>query len=82
VLKALWGYLSDKLSIPVSALSKENVVDELCKRKVDEADTKEFMDILSVCEFARYAPSSDSHAMDQLYQRTITVISKFQETIK
>ena len=31
VLKALWGYISDKLNIPVSQLSKDNIEDELTK---------------------------------------------------
>lgn len=82
VLKALWGYLSDKLSIPVSNLSKENVSEVLQKHKVEDSEIAEFMDVLSVCEFARYAPSSDTHAMDSLYERAISIISKFQQNIK
>lgn len=82
VLKALWGYLSDKLSIPVSNLSKENVSEVLEKHKIVNEDVAEFMDVLSVCEFARYSPSADSHAMDSLYARAIAIISKFQQSIK
>lgn len=82
VLKALWGYLSDKLSIPVSSLSKENVSEVLEKHQIEKEDVTEFMDVLSVCEFARYSPSSDSHAMDSLYARAIAIISKFQQSIK
>ncbi len=81
VLRALWGYLSDKLSIPVSELSKDNISVVLTDRSVAEEDITEFMDVLSVCEFARYAPSSDSHAMDVLYDRAATIIGKFQDSI-
>ena len=82
VMKALWGYLSDKLTIPVSSLSKENVEMKLANRNVGESDISEFMDVLSVCEFERYSPLHDSEAMDDLYNRTINIISKFQHTIK
>lgn len=82
VMRALWGYLSDKLSIPVSNLSKDNVSEVLQKHKIEDLDIAEFMDVLSVCEFARYAPPSDTHAMDNLYERAISIISKFQQNIK
>ncbi|MGM9759997.1 MAG: BatD family protein, partial [Parabacteroides sp.] len=76
VLRALWGYLSDKLSIPQAALTKDNVEMELSKYGVDEELMKEFMDILNTCEFARYAPSETSDAMDKLYELTVDAIGK------
>ena len=82
VLRALWGYLSDKLSIPQSDLTKDNVEVELTKYGVDEALMKEFMDILNTCEFARYAPSQASDAMDKLYEQTVDAIGKMENTIK
>ncbi len=82
VLKALWGYLSDKLNIPVSSLTKDNVEAELTKYGVGEPLIKEFMDILNTCEFARYAPSQGSHEMDKLYDSTVSAIDKMESTIK
>ncbi|MDH6533380.1 protein BatD [Parabacteroides sp. 52] len=82
VLRALWGYLSDKLNIPQSALSKDNVETELSKYGVDEVLIREFMDILNTCEFARYAPSQASDAMDKLYELTVDAIGKMENTIK
>lgn len=82
VLRALWGYLSDKLSIPQSDLTKDNVEIELAKYGVDESLTNEFMDILNTCEFARYAPSQASDAMDKLYELTVDAIGKMENTIK
>lgn len=82
VLRALWGYLSDKLSIPQSDLTKDNVEMELSKYGVDETLTREFMDILNTCEFARYAPSQASDAMDKLYEQTADAIGKMENTIK
>lgn len=82
VLKALWGYLSDKLSISQSNLAKDNVEIELAKYGVDTSLIEEFMDILNTCEFARYAPSQASDAMDKLYRQTVDAIGKMENTIK
>ena len=79
---ALWGYLSDKLSIPQANLTKDNVETELAKYGVDDALIKEFMDILNTCEFARYAPAQASDAMDKLYEQTVDAIGKMENTIK
>ena len=53
VLKALWGYISDKLNIPVSQLSKDNIEDELTKYGVAPELIKDFIGTLNECEFAR-----------------------------
>lgn len=82
VLRALWGYLSDKLSIAQSNLTKDNVETELTKYGVDESLINEFMDILNTCEFARYAPAQASDAMDKLYELTVDAIGKMENTIK
>ncbi len=82
VMKALWNYLSDKLSIPVSALTKENVSDELAKRSVDTELIKSVIDILNTCEFARYAPMNGQQEMGNLYQTSIDVISKLEDNMR
>lgn len=82
VLRALWGYLSDKLNIPQAELTKDNVENELTKYGVSEALIKEFLDILNTCEFARYAPAQTSDTMDKLYEQTVEAISKMENTIK
>lgn len=82
VLKASWGYISDKMSIPVSELSKDNVEQELMKHNVDKALSEEFIRVLDECEFARYAPSSATSGMDRIYSAAIEVISKMESSIK
>ena len=82
VLKALWGYISDKLNIPVSRLSKDNVEGELRNYGVDDALIKEFLDALNNCEFARFAPGDDNQAMDKVYSDSLEVISKMESSIK
>lgn len=82
VLKALWGYISDKLSIPVSRLSKDNIEEELRNYGVDDALIKEFLDVLNNCEFARFAPGDDNQAMDKIYSASLEVIGKMENSIK
>lgn len=82
VLKALWGYVSDKLSIPVSQLSKDNVEEALVEKHVDNELIKTFIKALNDCEFARFAPGDPAQAMDNLYQDAINVISKMENSIK
>ena len=81
VLRALWGYLSDKLSMPQSELTKENVATEFAKYGVDEVLSSEFLEIINTCEFARYAPNKTSGAMDKLFNETIDAIGKMESTI-
>ena len=82
VLKALWGYISDKLSMPISQLSKDNIEGKLQQHQVADELVKEFIDILNDCEFARYAPGSQDEKMDKIYQSAIDVISKMENSIK
>ena len=81
-LRAVWGYLSDKLNIPVSALTKDNVEANLTQYGVDENLINDFRNILDTAEFARFAPTQGSGAMDELYHSTIKAIDKMESTIK
>ena len=82
VLKALWGYTSDKLNIPLSKLDKETIETQLTESKVGEDILREYMEILQTCEFARFAPGDAAAAMDKLYEQTMDVINKMENTIK
>jgi hypothetical protein len=82
VLKALWGYVSDKLSIPVSQLTKDNIEEELTRYGVDADLTRTFLDALNECEFARYAPGNAGETMDKVYATAIDVISRMENRIK
>jgi len=82
VMKATWTYLSDKLSIPVSSLTKENVKSELANHHVDPLVINQFIEILNTCEFARYAPNSGQQEMGNLYTDAIHAISDLEEFYK
>lgn len=82
VLKALWGYISDKLNIPVSRLSKDNIEEKLRNHGVSEELIKDFLNALNDCEFARFAPGDENQTMDKVYSSSIEVISKMENSIK
>jgi hypothetical protein len=81
ILKALWGYTSDKMNIPVSKLSKDNIASELAEHGVDELTIGEFTTLLSNCEFARYAPAISSVKVEDIYNHTVDLIDKMEGSI-
>lgn len=82
VLKALWGYISDKLAIPVVDLSKDNIESELRKKSVPEELISKFVGLMGDCEFARYAPGDDSGRMDNIYENAANVIGQMESSLK
>lgn len=81
-LKAVWGYMSDKLNIPLSQLSKDNISNELSRRGCDNALVDELMNLLNECEFARYAPGDPGATMDKVYKMALDTIEKMENSIK
>jgi hypothetical protein len=81
ILKALWGYTSDKLNLPLADLNKENITEILQSKNVEQELTQDFLNILDTCEFARYAPSTGSSEMDELYKKTMETITKLEKSI-
>lgn len=82
ILRALWGYFSDKLSIPVAQLSKNNIELELSGYGIGDELTGKFIQILDSCEFARYAPSESDVQMDRLYKETMEAIGEMENRLK
>lgn len=78
ILRATWGYLSDKLVIPVSALNRENIEQELTKFGASSELTSKFIQILDTCEFARYAPTETESAKENVYDDTADAIGEME----
>lgn len=80
MLRALWGYMGNKLNIPVSNLTKENVREELLKKGILHEQVELYISIISDCEYAQYAPSA-SGKMNDAYLQGVDIISKFESVI-
>lgn len=81
VLKALWGYLSDKLGIPLSALGRETAISALRERGANEEMLGKLIRLLDACEFARFAPSSSDSEASGVYEDAASFIS-YVENLK
>ena len=82
VLKALWGYLGDKLSMPVSELSKDNISTKLADRQVPETLVEECLVLVGECEFARYAPSLSNASEAQIYDKANALMDELENAIR
>ena len=82
VLRALWGYVGDKLNIPVEQLSHDNISQRLAERNVDEETVGLFLGALDECEFERYAPGDPKGNMNKVYEKAMTAIEKIEDTMK
>ncbi len=81
IIHALWGFLSDKLNIPVSELSRETVKETLLKHNVSEDIISNFIKVIDDCEFAKYAPSGQTNSLSDDYKKAREVIDKFEEIL-
>lgn len=81
-LKALWGYMSDKLGIPIADLSRDHVRGKLQEREIPEELISRFVDLIDNCEYARYAPASQSGGMEQFYREALSTITALQQKLK
>ena len=80
MLRALWGYISDRFNIPVSDLTKESIREELTRRGAAE-QAKDITAIISLCEEAQYSPV-ESATMSEIYGRGIDIVSKIESIVK
>jgi hypothetical protein len=82
ISRALWGYLGNKFNIPLSDLSSETVRQRLSSEQVKPEIIDEFLEVLSSCEYARFAPGDSSRKMNEIYSAALEMISKIERELK
>lgn len=82
VLHALWGYVGDKLNMPVEKLARENIADNLQQQSVDGKTIDTFISALDECEFERYAPGDPSGNMNKTIDSAMTAIMEIENVMK
>ena len=80
--KALLGFMSDKLNVPVAELSKERIAEILSEGGVPASLIDSFVGLIDACEFARYSPSAGNEAMTAHYEAALDVISSVDSNMK
>ena len=82
IFKALHGYISNKLNIPVADLNKEHISESLKTRSVSDDTISKLIATLDNCEFAHYAPGAASGDLNGIYHSTVELITKIEDEIK
>ena len=82
ILKAIWGYLSDKLSIPVSELTRNRAISALSERGIDDERITSLTSILDACEYARYAPLASGTEAASIYEGSTQFIKSVENSIE
>ena len=82
VLRALWGYVGDKLNIPVEQLSRENISSRLAEKHISEDTISQFIEAIDECEFVRYAPGDAKGNMTMVYEKAATAIEHIEKIKK
>ena len=80
MLKALWGYISDKLTIPASKLSRQNVSEKLSAAGVSDSVITPLINVLDTCEMARYTPQKSADEMRRVYSAATEAINGMENT--
>ena len=78
VLRALWGYVGDKLNMPVEKISRDNISDNLSAHSVDIHTIHTFIEALDECEFERYAPGDVAGNMNKTFESAIIAITEIE----
>ena len=82
VLRALWGYVSDKFAMPVEQLMRDNITGKLSSRDVDPNVTTSFIQALDECEYARFAPGDSDGNMQKTYDKAADAIMQIENHVK
>ncbi|MBR2127954.1 MAG: BatD family protein [Bacteroidales bacterium] len=80
--KALLGFISDKLNMPVAELSRDRISEVMKSRNVEDSYVEKFIAVLDACEFARYAPDAGHEAMETQYKAAVEIISSIDSNMK
>lgn len=82
VMRATWGYVADKFSIPVSDLSRDTVTEKLQQRNVDQQVIDSLLEAIDECEFERYAPGDAAGNMQKTYDSAATAITNINNVMR
>lgn len=81
-IRALWEYLSDKLAIPQSELSKDNIAEKLSFRNVTTDKITALSNTLDTCEQSLFSPVGQQDAMQETYTQSVELIVDIEEQLR
>lgn len=81
VLRALWGYVGDKLNMPAEKLSRENISEKLQSHNVDDNTISKFVSAIDDCEMMRFAPGDPEGNMNKTFESAMTAIMEIENVM-
>ena len=78
----MYGYISFKFALPIAQLNKDNINNLLANKGCDMKMIATLNEVLNNCEFAQYAPSKDTNAMQKDYDSAVEIITNIEENLK
>lgn len=82
IIRSLWGYVGDKLKLPTSELSRENISGKLAMKDVPDNVIQEYINLIDDVEYEKYAPSASSNELKMIYSRAIEIMNNLEESFK
>jgi len=82
VLRALWGYVGDKLNMAAEKLSRENISEKLQSHNVDDNTISKFLSAIDDCEMMRFAPGDPEGNMNKTFESAMTAIMEIENVMK
>lgn len=82
ILKAVWGYLGDKLNLDQANLNREFIEMFLASRNVDSAVIESLINLIDHCEYIRYAPGGNSGEQDKIFKDAEDVINQLEYALR
>lgn len=82
ILAALWGFAADRMRMSGSELNRDNILGNLHKAGINDADAEAFIKLIDECEYAKYAPGAASSSMKEDYERAKDIINLLNKRVK
>lgn len=82
MLKALWGYLGDRLGMPTSELNRKNVKEVLTSKHISKESIDRLIGVIDSCEFAKYTGGNQKDNMQELVDEAVNIINMLEPQFK
>lgn len=82
LLKALWGYLGDKLKMPTSELLRDNIRQVLTEHGIPQNVTDRVLGLIDEAEFTKYSSAGNTEGMDADYREAIASINELEDSFR
>lgn len=82
IIVSLWGYVGDKLKMPTSELSRENIYGKLAMKDISDYQIRNLINLIDDVEYEKYAPSGGASHMNDIYDRTVEMMNELEDAFK